>query len=252
MAKLAKRYIIHDESASRDEKILKMREKYGARGTGLFWEILEQLFSNNGMMERNPKIVSMAIGEDVRTVTAFLTDCIEVYHLFESDGNYFWSNRLRSQIDQIVAISEKRSNAALKKHANKHDKSKGDNDLTSTTDEEASCTCIAGAEHMQCNDAPINKLKEIDEINNCYGESGQRKKFKKPSIEEIEAYCTERENTVDPIQFYDYYEANGWRVGKNPMKDWKAAVRTWERNDNGGKKSKVVVQNDPYAELRLI
>jgi len=52
------------------------------------------------------------------------------------------------------------------------------------------------------------------------------------------------------IQFFDYYEANGWRVGKNPMKDWKAAVRTWERNDSGGKKSKVVVQNDPYAELR--
>ncbi|MPN43403.1 hypothetical protein SDC9_190962 [bioreactor metagenome] len=60
----------------------------------------------------------------------------------------------------------------------------------------------------------------------------------------------ERKNAVDPIQFFDYYEANGWKVGRNSMKDWKAAVRTWERNENVGKKPKAADQNDPYAELR--
>lgn len=68
MAKLAKRYINHDENASRDEKILKMREKYGARGYGLFWEIVEYLFSNNGKAEINAKVVSLAIGEDRKSV----------------------------------------------------------------------------------------------------------------------------------------------------------------------------------------
>ena len=53
----------------------------------------------------------------------------------------------------------------------------------------------------------------------------------RPTIEEVKAYCQERNNRVDPERFIDYYTANGWKVGKNPMKDWKAAVRTWERQD---------------------
>ena len=56
------------------------------------------------------------------------------------------------------------------------------------------------------------------------------KRFTPPTIEEVTAYCIERNNSVDPQHFIDYYTSNGWLVGKNKMKDWKAAVRTWERN----------------------
>ena len=59
----------------------------------------------------------------------------------------------------------------------------------------------------------------------------KRKRFEKPSISEIKQYCMERNNNVNAEQFYDYYESNGWKVGKNSMKDWKAAVRTWERSE---------------------
>lgn len=69
----------------------------------------------------------------------------------------------------------------------------------------------------------INNKKEIIKEENL-------KKFKKPTIEEIETYCLERQNSVNAEKFYNYYESNGWRVGKNPMKDWKAAIRTWENN----------------------
>lgn len=64
-------------------------------------------------------------------------------------------------------------------------------------------------------------------------DSKRRKVFKKPSIEEVQAYCEERGNSVDPESFVDFYESKGWVVGKSPMKDWKAAVRTWERNGYG-------------------
>jgi hypothetical protein len=57
-----------------------------------------------------------------------------------------------------------------------------------------------------------------------------RKKFIIPCVEEIAAYCSERGNNVNAEQFFDFYQSKGWKVGKNPMKDWKAAVRTWERN----------------------
>ena len=62
-------------------------------------------------------------------------------------------------------------------------------------------------------------------------EKPRRKQFVKPTLEEVQAYCRERESTVSAHAFYDWYESNGWRVGKNPMKDWKAAVRTWEAKD---------------------
>jgi hypothetical protein len=60
------------------------------------------------------------------------------------------------------------------------------------------------------------------------------KNFKPPTIDEVKAYCTERKNGVDAERFVDFYEAKGWMLGKNKMKDWKAAVRTWERKDTNG------------------
>ena len=63
------------------------------------------------------------------------------------------------------------------------------------------------------------------------------KRFTAPSFEDVKAYCEERKNNVDPERFINYYTANGWKVGKNPMKDWKAAVRSWERNVFGKPKT---------------
>jgi len=56
-------------------------------------------------------------------------------------------------------------------------------------------------------------------------------KERKPTLDEVRAYCQERNNGVDPDRWFNYYTANGWKVGKNPMKDWKACVRTWEKNN---------------------
>lgn len=54
-------------------------------------------------------------------------------------------------------------------------------------------------------------------------------KFVPPTLEEVKNYCQERNNGVDPNKWYDHYTAVGWKIGKNPMKDWKAAVRGWEK-----------------------
>ena len=58
------------------------------------------------------------------------------------------------------------------------------------------------------------------------------KRFKKPTVEEVEVYCRDRRNNVDWDKFVNYYDSKGWVVGKSPMKDWKASVRTWESNKN--------------------
>lgn len=57
------------------------------------------------------------------------------------------------------------------------------------------------------------------------------KKFTPPTVAEVRAYCLERQNGVDPERWHDFYSAKGWMVGKNRMKDWRAAVRTWERDE---------------------
>lgn len=57
----------------------------------------------------------------------------------------------------------------------------------------------------------------------------KRKRFSPPAVEEVADYCWERKNNVDPEVFVDFYSSKGWKVGKEPMKDWKACVRTWEK-----------------------
>lgn len=102
------------------------------------------------------------------------------------------------------------------------------------------------AQSLQCNsvvtigngdieidiDQDIDKEKEV-----CADESAdtpqtkQVKRFSKPMVEEVAAYCKERNNNVDPQRFWNFYEAKGWKIGKSPMKDWRACVRTWESDE---------------------
>ena len=60
----------------------------------------------------------------------------------------------------------------------------------------------------------------------------KKERFKAPTVEEVKKYCTERGNNIDAQHFIDYYSARGWMLGKNHIKDWKACIRTWERNDS--------------------
>lgn len=81
--------------------------------------------------------------------------------------------------------------------------------------------------HTGCAEITHNN-KDIN-INNTLSNKAER--FAKPSLDAIRDYCRERGNGVDADQFYNFYESNGWKVGRNPMKDWKAAVRTWEKRE---------------------
>lgn len=71
-------------------------------------------------------------------------------------------------------------------------------------------------------------------------EENNKGRFTPPSVAEVSAYCRERQNSVDPQSFVDHYESNGWYRGKTKIKDWKACVRTWEKNQSG----------QPVAEVR--
>lgn len=89
---------------------------------------------------------------------------------------------------------------------------------------------------------------DIEEVSDSDEPSKPKtKRFKPPTIEEVKAYCKERNNNVDAQRFVDFYEAKGWMLGKNKMKDWKAAVRTWERNETNGQASRDNAENQRYG-----
>ena len=68
-------------------------------------------------------------------------------------------------------------------------------------------------------------------------EKPKRKNFVKPTVEEIAAFCKEKKYTVNAHQFFNYYESNGWKIGRNAMKSWQAAVQNWNARDKANNKA---------------
>jgi hypothetical protein len=94
-------------------------------------------------------------------------------------------------------------------------------------------------------DIDIKKKKELSNDNS----EKEKVRFIPPTIEEVKAYCEERHNNIDPEYFVAFYESKGWMVGKNKMADWKAAVRTWERNRSAESKFRESPPRDAFLEF---
>ena len=97
------------------------------------------------------------------------------------------------------------------------------------TDEKNAYTerCIQDVYNMDTQD----RLVKDSLVKDSVIDSKPQKRFTPPTIEEVRQYCQERGNTVEAERFVDHYTSNGWRVGgRSQMKDWRAAVRNWERN----------------------
>lgn len=83
--------------------------------------------------------------------------------------------------------------------------------------------------HTLETEKPKEKEKEKEKVKEK--DTEREKRFVRPTVQEVAAYCHERGNSVDAQKFVDHYEANGWMRGKSHVKDWRACIRTWEQND---------------------
>jgi hypothetical protein len=197
-------YFPHDYDATADPKMQALLGKYGGLGYGVFWRTIEMLHSNSDhKLPLKPYIYS-AIAKQMLTgdeqMLEIISYCIDFCELFTSDGECFWSNRVNQNFEKRAEISEKRSFAGK--------------------------LGVAAKANAKQNLANVSKGKEKKGK-----EIKEKKIFITPTINEIRAYCLERKNKIDAQLFIDKYIGNGWMVGKNKMKDWKAVVRTWEKND---------------------
>lgn len=111
---------------------------------------------------------------------------------------------------------------------------------------EANSKLSSSADQAQDKDKTKDKTK--NKTNKSVADKPPKARAEPPTLDEIKAYCRERRSTVSAEAFYDFYTANGWKQGQGqgkPIKDWKAAVRTWERRDREAGKTAVPAENDP-------
>lgn len=117
--------------------------------------------------------------------------------------------------NKISADISEEANAMLNTYCKKHERSKG--------------FLLEKMIRKFCGDEAVTATPSTT-ANIATVEKKPVKRFVPPTVEQVFQYCNERCNNVDAQKFYDFYESNGWKVGKNKMKCWKACVRTWEKS----------------------
>lgn len=157
-------------------------------------------------------------------------DAICAYALREEDPDF--SKMSDAAQIAFLLIKPNLDSSRRKAKSGKDGGSKKANGKQNGSKQEANCK-------QEEDESEKEKEKEGEIENECYPPtplSGgtKAKRFIPPTVDEVAAYCQERGNGLDPEAFVDFYASKGWMVGKNPMKDWKAAVRTWERSEGRG------------------
>ena len=217
-------YFSHDVDMLNDRKMKLLKAKHGLIGYAIYLRLLELLYEENGYyLQINEEFNILFIDEhniDENVYINVLNDCIK-YNLFEKtmyeNYNVLTSKRIQSN---YLSATERRKFVEIIEPLL----------LTEIINDNINL--------INSNIYPQSKVKN-NKVKNSKEESNNKKEpkkqFKIPTIKEIEEYCNERKNNVNSNKFFNFYESKGWLVGKNKMKNWKAAVRTWENNNNNTK-----------------
>ena len=189
----------HDSDASNDAKLRKLRHKYGAQGYGVYWYCLELVARNvekhnlTFELEHDAELIADDFKLSAELVEEMMLFMVRL-ELFERCDNVITCMKMAGRTDEYTQ-------KLIKTQGNVPTLS-GETPRISVLREE----------------------KRTEEKK----KGGAR--FTPPTIQEVADYCKERKNGVNPQTFLDHYEANGWVRGKTKIKDWKACVRTWEKN----------------------
>lgn len=194
----------HDSNANTDAKLKRVRMKYGMEGYGLYWYCLELIAQNvekhnlTFELEHDAELIAMDTGIHQERVQEMMADFVK-WNLFENTEGIITCLKMATRTDEYTQKLIKQSNWIPTLTRQYPDSVPTMSDLIEE-----------------------NRIEEKRR-------AGQTR-FKIPTFDEVKAYCEQRTNTVDPQKFLDHYTATGWMMGKNKVKDWKACVRTWEKN----------------------
>lgn len=195
-------YFDHDYNARNDQKILELRAQYGWQGYGIYFALVETLCESKNEIKREA-LAGLSLGLSLAKAELIsMLDFMIKLGLFQEQNGIISSKRVNEHLLFRSALSQ-----AGRKGGRPSKKAR----------------LLPGLSQAKANKGN-NIIINIDKDNNDVS------RFVKPSVEQIAEYCRERKNNIDAQHFFDHYESKGWKIGKNPMKNWKAAVRTWEKN----------------------
>ena len=196
----------HDSDASNDAKLRKIRLKYGAQGYGVYWYCLELVARNVDKHNLTFELEHDAelIADDFKLSSELVQEMM-IYMvnlgLFENSNGVVSCLKMATRTDEYT-------HKLITRVAKCHD------NVPTLSGQNPEKSVLIEEKRREEKDLPAKRVS-----------------FKKPSLIEITEYCAERKNSVNPNNFLDHYEANGWMRGKNKIKDWKACVRTWEKSN---------------------
>ena len=207
------KWFMHQSSAHRDTKLKKVLMKYGAEGYGLYWYCIEHICADvdpklTFELEHDAEILAHDLKIDTLKVQEIMLYMVKL-GLFEISENIIYCMKLARYLG---------------------DKNTRNPDLKSVIQKQkVELSRIVPDSPRHVPDSP--RLSALEESR---GEERREEKnirrFTPPTITQVTEYCESRGNDVTPSKFIDHYEASGWMRGKNKIKDWKACVRTWERD----------------------
>lgn len=182
---------------------------------GAYLLLMAEYYQHGSLPANAKQLLRVCMAVDPAECAAVESVLQEFFTLEGPEPGRWVNKRIEEELEKAREISKKRSIAG-KKGGEK--------------------TSQANAKQMPQQMPPLSLSQSHKELNPPVVPPSKAKRFKPPTVDEVRAYCRERANSVDPDQWHDHYTANGWKVGKNPMKDWKASVRTWERSPDEARK----------------
>ena len=216
----------HDTDAITDAKIRKLIMRYGAVGYAIYFHCIEliagdvcetnitfQLEHDAEIIADNLRIAGDTTKSGAEKVMEIMAYMVQL-RLFESSMGRIFCFKLLKRIDTSMLSPNSCMRRLITQAKEEYGKSDG---LVMTE----SCYTIQDKTIQDYTILEETKLEESPR-------KREHGKFVKPSLDEVQAYCDERANGIKAHAFIDYYDAVGWMVGKKPMRDWKACVRTWE------------------------
>lgn len=214
-------YFPHDSNAKDDIKMTLLQSELGMEGYGIYWMLLESLRDQSDY--KLPLESTRLLARKYFTKQELILRVINDFDLFTVNKNHFFSKSFNRRMKKINERREKLSAAGKKGNAVKWKHLSDYKDETNVIAMRSQPDRNLIATRSQPDRSKEKERKEKESKRNI---------FQKPSRDEVAAYCQERNNRINPDAFLDYYDMRGWTVGKNntPMKDWRAAVRTWEKN----------------------
>ena len=201
-------YFSHDYTARSDEKIKNLIYDFGYEGYGIYWSLIEELYQNANALRTNYKRIAFDMRVDENTIKSI----IENFDLFIVENEFFGSLSVQRRLDMRNDKSTKARESAQKRW---------------TKDANALPT------QSECNAIKESKVKE-----------SKVKRFIKPTIEDIKKEFP----TFNAEYFYNYYESNGWMIGRNKMKDWNSTVKNWMAKDYN-QQTQVITKKPKFGTL---